>query len=64
MDAVVVAAFALLEAEVAILEALKARKTAIEVAGEGNGEPGPCRTGGSDRCQHRHWTHGWRLAII
>jgi len=33
VDAVVVAAFALLEAEVAILEALKARKTAIEVAG-------------------------------
>ena len=33
MDAVVVAAFPLLEAEVAIIEALKARKTAIEVAG-------------------------------
>ena len=33
VDAVVVAAFALLEAEVAIVEALKARKTAIEVAG-------------------------------
>jgi len=33
VDAVVVAAFALLEAEVAIVEALKARKIAIEVAG-------------------------------
>jgi hypothetical protein len=33
VDAVVVAAFALLEAEVAIVEALKARKVAIEVAG-------------------------------
>jgi len=33
VDAVVLAAFALLEAEVAIVEALKARKTAIEVAG-------------------------------
>jgi hypothetical protein len=32
-DAVVVAAFALLQAEVAIVEALKARKTALEVAG-------------------------------
>jgi len=33
VDAVVVAAFALLEAEVAVVEALKARKLAIEVAG-------------------------------
>ena len=33
VDAVVVAVFALLEAEVAIVEALKARKIAIEVAG-------------------------------
>jgi hypothetical protein len=33
VDAVVIAASALLEAEVAIVEALKARKTAIEVAG-------------------------------
>lgn len=33
VDAAVVAAFALLEAEVAIVEALKARKVAIEVAG-------------------------------
>jgi len=33
VDAVVIAAFALLEAEVAIVEALKARKIAIEVAG-------------------------------
>jgi hypothetical protein len=33
VDAVVVAAFSLLEAEVAIVEALKARKIAIEVAG-------------------------------
>jgi len=33
VDAVVVAAYALLEAEVAIVEALKARKIAIEVAG-------------------------------
>ena len=33
VNAVVVAAFALLEAEVAIVEALKARKIAIEVAG-------------------------------
>ena len=33
VDAVIVAAFALLEAEVAIAEALKARKVAIEVAG-------------------------------
>ena len=33
VDAVVVAAFALLEAEVAIVEALKARKIAVEVAG-------------------------------
>ena len=33
VDAVVVAAYALLEAEVAIVEALKARKVAIEVAG-------------------------------
>ena len=33
VDAVVVAALALLEAEVAIVDALKARKTAIEVAG-------------------------------
>jgi len=33
VDAVVVAAFALLEAEVAIVEALKARKIAIDVAG-------------------------------
>ena len=33
VDAIVVAAFAILEAEVAIVEALKARKTAIEVAG-------------------------------
>jgi hypothetical protein len=32
-DAVVVAAFALLQAEVAIVEAIKARKTALEVAG-------------------------------
>jgi hypothetical protein len=32
-DAILLAAFALLEAEVAIVEALKARKTAIEVAG-------------------------------
>jgi hypothetical protein len=33
VDAVIVAAFALLEAEVAIVEALKARKIAIEVSG-------------------------------
>ena len=33
VDAMIVAAFALLEAEVAIVEALKARKIAIEVAG-------------------------------
>ena len=33
VDAIVVAAFAVLEAEVAIVEALKARKIAIEVAG-------------------------------
>jgi hypothetical protein len=33
VDAVVVAAFALLEAEVAIVEALKDRKVSIEVAG-------------------------------
>ena len=33
VDAIVVAAFAILEAEVAIVEALKARKIAIEVAG-------------------------------
>jgi hypothetical protein len=33
VDAVVVAAFALMEAEVAIVEALKARKIAVEVAG-------------------------------
>lgn len=33
VDAVMVAAFALLEAEVAIVEALKARKIAVEVAG-------------------------------
>ena len=33
VDAIVVAAFALLEAEVAIVDALKARKMAIEVAG-------------------------------
>jgi hypothetical protein len=33
VDAVVVAAFALLQAEVAIVEALKARKIAIEVSG-------------------------------
>ena len=33
VDAVLVAAFALLEAEVAIVKALKARKVAIEVAG-------------------------------
>ena len=33
VDAVVVAAFALLEAEVAIVEALKSRKIAVEVAG-------------------------------
>ena len=33
VDAVIVAAYALLEAEVAIVEALKARKVAIEVAG-------------------------------
>ena len=33
VDAVVVAAYAFLEAEVAIVEALKARKTAVEVAG-------------------------------
>lgn len=32
-DAILLAAFALIEAEVAIVEALKARKTAIEVAG-------------------------------
>lgn len=32
-DAVVMAAYALLEAEVAIVEALKARKIAVEVAG-------------------------------
>jgi len=32
-DAIVLAAFALLEAEVAIVEALQARKIAIEVAG-------------------------------
>ena len=32
-DAIVVASFAILEAEVAIMEALKARKIAIEVAG-------------------------------
>ena len=33
VDAIALAAFALLEAEVAIVEALKARKTALEVAG-------------------------------
>lgn len=33
VDAVVVATFALMEAEVAIVEALKARKIAVEVAG-------------------------------
>ena len=33
VDSVVVAAYALLEAEVAIVEALKARKVAVEVAG-------------------------------
>jgi hypothetical protein len=33
VDAVIVAAYALLEAEVAIVEALRARKMAIEVAG-------------------------------
>lgn len=33
VDAVIVAAFALLEAEVAIVEALRARKVAVEVAG-------------------------------
>ncbi len=33
VDAIAVAAFAILEAEVAIVEALKARKIAIEVAG-------------------------------
>jgi translation initiation factor 2B subunit (eIF-2B alpha/beta/delta family) len=33
VDAIAVAAFAILEAEVAIMEALKARKIAIEVAG-------------------------------
>jgi hypothetical protein len=33
LDAVVIATFALLEAEVAIVEAIKARKTATEVAG-------------------------------
>lgn len=33
VDAIVVAAFALLEAEAAIVEALKARKIAVEVAG-------------------------------
>ena len=33
VDAIVVAAYAVLEAEVAIVEALKARKIAIEVAG-------------------------------
>lgn len=33
VDAIVVAAFAILEAEVAVVEALKARKMAIEVAG-------------------------------
>lgn len=33
VDAAVVAAFALLEAEVAVVEALRARKVAIEVAG-------------------------------
>jgi 3-dehydroquinate dehydratase len=33
VDAIVVAAYALLEAEVAIVDALKARKMAIEVAG-------------------------------
>ena len=33
VDAIVVAAFAILEAEVAVVEALKARKIAVEVAG-------------------------------
>ena len=33
VDAIVVAAFACIEAEVAVMEALKARKMAIEVAG-------------------------------
>jgi hypothetical protein len=33
VDAIIVASYALMEAEVAIMEALKARKTAIEVAG-------------------------------
>ena len=33
VDAIIVAAYALMEAEIAIIEALKARKTAIEVAG-------------------------------
>ena len=33
VDAIVVAAYALLDAEVAIVDALKARKMAIEVAG-------------------------------
>ena len=33
VDAVIAAAYALLEAEVAVIEALKARKIAIEVAG-------------------------------
>lgn len=33
VDAVIVAAFALLEAEVAIVEALRARRVAVEVAG-------------------------------
>lgn len=33
VDAIIVAAYALMEAEIAIMEALKARKTAIEVAG-------------------------------
>jgi phage-related minor tail protein len=33
VDAIMVAAFAILDAEIAVLEALKARKIAIEVAG-------------------------------
>jgi 23S rRNA-/tRNA-specific pseudouridylate synthase len=33
VDAIIVASYALMEAEVAIMEALKARKVAIEVAG-------------------------------
>ena len=33
MDAIVVAAYAILEAEVAIVDALRTRKMAVEIAG-------------------------------